>query len=196
MISVDQGRITLTGQGLSCRFDHATGRLLAIESDDVALSCGGLFVDVGVDGDFALRRFEYQSFDPFHTWELPQVIPIKEAMPEWKFEGYVQSEDSLVMTYSAAGLRMMLTYSIAQRALTMNVKVVNDRSERRLLNGIAFHLIVDGLPDDAVTFFPGNVPYKPFAVSELTPYVPVQTGLSNPLVTTCSGDTRDRKSVV
>jgi hypothetical protein len=185
---VDKGLIRYTSNGVECVFDLANGQLKSVSNGKMELASGGLFVDVGADGEFALGRLKHHSLDPLRTWELPPIAPQQEAEHKpWRFAGYNENLRELQMYYKIAELEITVRYTVNAGTLEVSASVKNVSGKKTLINGIAF--LFNRAKGGEVEFhFPGNVPHQEFRSSELKPHSPVVTGLVNPLIHTVSDD--------
>ncbi|MBS4179003.1 alpha-amylase family glycosyl hydrolase [Lederbergia citrea] len=185
-VSADKEILKLVSDDLQCRFNIQTGQLLSIASEHMEWNTGGLLINVGCDEEYTLGGLRYHSLDHLHTWEMPPIDPLKTPAKEWKFIGYNDRIDELQMNFAIDDFEITVIYTVNGDSLEVGAMVKNIRSERRLINGLAFMLSETGRAEDILFEFPGNVPHDEFQLSQLRPYEPVVTGLVNPIIRTVS----------
>ena len=171
---------------LQCKFDNRNGQLLSISNKQMEWNSGGLFIDIGCDDEYKLGRLTYHSLDPLHTWEMPPIDPKNNPQKEWEYLGYNFSLDELHMNFAIDNLIITVIYRANGDTLEVSTLVKNARSDRRMINGLAFILRDSTQTGDVQFEFPGNVPHDEFRISQLKPFEPVVTGLVNPIIRTTS----------
>ncbi|MFJ5713041.1 alpha-amylase family glycosyl hydrolase [Neobacillus sp. NPDC093127] len=171
---------------LHCKFNNLTGQLLNITNKGMEWKTGGLFIDIGCDEEYKLGLLKYHSLDPLHTWEMPPIEPINQPQKEWDYIGYNDRIDELHMNFAFDDLVITVIYQINGDTLEVSTRVKNTRSDRRMINGLAFILRDSAQAGDVRFEFPGNVPHDEFRISQLKPFEPVVTGLVNPIIQTVS----------
>ncbi|MCR2821522.1 alpha-amylase family glycosyl hydrolase [Lederbergia panacisoli] len=178
--------LTLADGGLQCSFDLQTGQLQSIASKTMVWKTEGFLLNIGCDEEYKLGRLAYHSLDPLHTWEMPPIDPIQTPSEEWEFCGYSTHLNELHMNYKIDDLLITVMYHVNEDTLEIGTTVKNTRSDRRLINGLAFMLSESTKSREVMFEFPGNVPHNEFHVSQLKPYEPIVAGLVNPIIRTIS----------
>lgn len=117
---------------------------------------------------------------------MPPIDPLQTSGPDWKFTGYNDRLNELHMQFAIEDLEITVIYHVNGDTLEVGTTVKNVRSDRRMINGLAFMLSEKEQFGEVEFEFPGNVPHNQFRVSELEPYEPVVTGLVNPIIKTKS----------
>jgi len=183
-IKADSKVIKYSDENIVCTFERSSGQLINIANEHMSMTYEGLLIDVGCDGAYIRGSLAFHSFDPLHTWNLPQIEPMR---PEesWEFQGYNDNLRELQMFYIKAGLEITVIYTVNCGTLEITTRVRNVQGGKKIINGVAF--LLKQVPEGYVTFsFPGNVPHQEFLISELQANEPVITGLVNPIIQTVS----------
>ncbi len=167
---------TLQNREISCQFDEA-GRLIYIGHDNLTLPFSGLGFDFGCEEKMAIGLLEYESMLEFRTWNLPDIRPTGKRFDRIPLS-VETSERSLIAHYRLAQTDVDVVYTLCDRCLKADIRILNTCEDTLYLNGCAFVL---GLSATAgVTFdFPGNAPISHYTASELSEREVIQTGLVN-----------------
>lgn len=165
----------LSADGLTARFDSTTGALRQLCTADMQVAIDAPWVDVGVDGAYAMDLVAFQSFLPFATWELP-AIALTGKSATWQYVGmrFAENEQALHVTYRCGPLEITIISGIHCGCLLQSVQLRNVSAAVLWINGVAFHT---GLTGAGRFDFPGNVPTGVFDAAALAAGEVTQTKL-------------------
>jgi len=145
---------------VSVTVDSASGMVKEIANSTDTISLEGIFVDVGIGGEYLFGQLGYKDLSTLATYELPTLYPRMEELPAYTVDSVTATEAGFQVCIIAGDYQFLYAYRILENALALDVTVSTRVEQQVAVKGVGF--LVRGLEgfdlDKASYEFPGATP--------------------------------------
>lgn len=157
---VKEDSLLLKRGDVSVTVDSDSGMVKEIANSTDTISLEGIFVDVGIGGEYLFGQLGYKDLSTLATYELPTLYPRMEELPAYTVDSITATEAGFQVCIIAGDYQFLYAYRILENALALDVTVSTRVEQQIAVNGVGF--LVRGLEgfdlDKASYEFPGATP--------------------------------------
>lgn len=181
--------LTLNRGDMTVTVDSASGMVKEVSNSTDSISLEGIFVDVGVDGEYLFGQLGFKELSTLATYELPTLYPRMAEIPSYEVDSITATESGFDVCIIAGDYQLLYAYQVLDNALALDVTLSTSIEQQVAVNGMGFLVRgLEGYSFSQVSYeFPGATPAGQQAFSAAGKYRAGCSDYCAPAVTLTDG---------